>query len=218
MIVTAEECYSYWHKEYHRFEGQNVRAVKNFSNAKKRDYWDFFEQFASMINRNIGKINYRIFITALADQYGGYYNPCNLVKRKSLKIYRAYIKEKQANNSSKSMREHIFKSLKFIVKYCNENGIKNFNEYLCHDMCMIPTVLKHLQAGSVSVYFLACIPDFDLMLNSYPIDVVQDFAQDIKDNYSVYRMKIIHMDDNLVKKVINKHEHLFNTLINKKNK
>lgn len=214
-MISPEECYAYWHKEYHRFEGKNVRVVKNFAKAKEREYWSCFEQFAQMVNRNMGKINYKIFITALADQYGGYYNPCNLTKRRSIKIYRAYVKEREINSSGKAMKEHIMRSLKFIAIFCAENNIKTFNEYLCHDMYMIPSVLKHLNAGSVSVYFLACIPDFDLMLDSYPIDVVQDFAEDIKENFSVYRIKVIHMNDKLVTTIINRHEHLFNEIIEK---
>lgn len=217
MMVTPEECYAFWHKEWNRFENKRVRAVKNFTNAKNRDYWDYFEQFANLVNRNRGKINYKIFITSLADQFGGYYNPCNLTKRRSLKIYRSYIKEKEANNNVTAVKDNVFRSLKFIVDYCQEKEIKNFNDYLCEDMYMIPTILKHLDAGSISAHFLACIPDFDLMLQSYPVDVVQDFGQEIKEKYSVYRMKIIHMDNDLLTKVINKNEQLFNTLI-KRNK
>ncbi len=216
-MVTPEECYAYWHKEWNRFEGKTVRTVKNFTNAKNRDYWDYFEQFANLVNRNRGKINYKIFITALADQFGGYYNPCNLTKRRSLKIYRSYIKEKEAKNNVTAVKDNVIRSLKFIVDYCHEKRINTFNEYLQENMYMIPTIIKHLDAGSISVHFLACIPDFDLMLKSYPADVVQEFCTDIKENYSVYRMKIIHMDNDLLTKVINNHEQLFNTLI-KKNK
>ena len=145
-------------------------------------------------------------------------NPCNLTKRRSLKIYRAYIKEKEINNSSTTVKDNVFRSMKYIVNYCHENKLKNFNDYLRENMYMIPTILKHLNAGSISVHFLACIPDFDLMLKSYPNDVVQEFGKDIQENYSVYRMRIIHMDNNLLNDVINKNEQLFNTLIKRINK
>ena len=212
-MITPEECYAYWHKEYHSFEGKTVRAIKNFSKAKQRDYWGDFELFAQMVNRNNGKLNYKIFITALADQFGGYFHPCNLNKRRSLKIYRAYIKEKEANHSNQGIKDNIIRSLRFTIKFCIDNGIDNFYQYITHDMELIPSLLKHLNAGSTSPYFLALVPDLDMMLDSYPADVVSDFGSDLKINYSVYRTKIIHMEDKLIKNLINNFELQFEILI-----
>jgi hypothetical protein len=91
---------------------------------------------------------------------------------------------------------------------------------LIHDKDLIPSILKHLNAGSISPYFLALIRDFDQLMDSYPADVVQDFGMDMKRNYSVYRTKVIHMDDKLLVNLINNFEQQFEALIksNKNNK
>jgi hypothetical protein len=217
MMVTPEECYAHWHREYHRFEGINVRTVKNFTKAKDREYWSCFEQFAQMVNRNNGKINYRLYITALADQYGGYFHPSHLNKRRSLKIYKSYVKEKQVSNSEETIKKSIWSSLKFMINFCADEKINSFDDYVRHDMYKVPTLLKHLDAGSISPYMLACIPNFDQVFKSYPVDVVQEFGQDFVDNYSVYRHKILHIGDNLIKILINNNEREFDRLIKREN-
>jgi hypothetical protein len=216
MMISPEECYACWHREYHKSEGKYVRAVKNFSKAKTRDYWCYFEQFAQMVNRNAGNINYSLFITILAEQYGGYYHPSLLTKRRSLKIYRSYIKEKDLSDSPEHIKKQMLESIQFMVNYCRSENITSFLDYFRHNMYTVPSLLKHLNAGSISPFLLACIPHFDEMLSSYPVDVVQEFGKDMLANYSVYRHKILHIDDKIVKTLINNNEDQFDALINMK--
>ena len=214
--VTPEECYACWHREYNLYNGKYVRPIKNFEKAKSKNYWKHFVRFAMLVNRNDGNINHQVYIKALVDQYEGYFPPEHLNTRRSLKIYRSYIKEKQKSTSNNCICNGILDSLDFILSFCVEHDIKTFNEYLQHNMYLIPSILKHLHSGSITKYFLACIPDFDEMLNSYPKDMVDEYATDIKDNYSLYRTKILHINEDTLKNIINNHEHLFNKLIKKR--
>ena len=215
MNVTPEECYAYWHKQYHKYEGKIVRGVKNFNKVHQRAYWCYFEQFANLVNRNAGHLNYKLFITALADQYEGYYHPSVLMKRRSIRIYNSYIKEIEFKSTDEDIKNQLVLSLRYIIDFCKERKITKFDDYLFHDRKMIPSILKHLCAGSVSPYFLACIPSFDEVIQSYPQDMIDEYLSEFKTNYGVYRLRLVNSEHNMVKKFVNKNVDLFTVFLNK---
>jgi len=213
--ITPEYCYELWRKCTMAHKGINVRKQKNFDKARNRDDWTYFISFANLCNRNSGHINPVIFMTALANQYSGYFNPTLLASRKSIKIYKAYVTELEKTTSKKEIKEQILSSIKFIVKYSKVNNL-SFEAYLSENMEMIPTIFKHVSSGSVSLYLLACIQNFDIMVETgYPKDMSTEYLPKFKNEYPVYRMRVLDIDDKTLRKIINNISEIVNKLINK---
>jgi hypothetical protein len=213
--VTPEDCYRQWHKEVQRKRGINVKPVKNFNNAKKKSYWSSFEAFANLCNRNNGQVNYKLYITALVEHHGGYFDPSILPSRKSIKIYKSFIKEQEMSSSPEYIKNAIFTSLKFVISYCTKNNIDTLDQYLSEDLHLIPTPLRHHNAGSVSLYFLACIKNYDMILASYTAGIAGDYIPDFKESYPLYRVRVLNTNLKEVTNLANNLEKILNLMIEK---
>lgn len=195
--MTAETIYKIWHKETFKAKGTNVREVKNFDKAKSKPSWDYFENFVYFMERNNGSLDLTLYMEALANYYGGYFNPSMLGTQQSIKIYKDYIKQKKIDveNDEADIRKEILKSIKFIVGFCKERNLGSLEEYISHDMYLIPSILKHYNAGSISPFFLACIENLDIILTSYPKDAVREYVSDFRDWYVRYSIMIRTNED-----------------------
>jgi len=213
MNLTAEDLYQIYHKETNFAAGRPVRQVKNFENAKKKTTWKHFELLASFVNRNCGQIDGRLYVKSLATFFEGYFDPSLFCTPKATKIYKEYITEISMEATPESIKKHLLRSIKFIVKYCRQKNIKNLCEYMNEDMYFIPTSLKHLDAGSISMYFLAAIKNLRVYIDSYPIDCKMDYLPNFDEDYSKYRMRLISVRD--LKKIWDNVEEIIDDILSK---
>lgn len=195
--MNAETIYKIWHRETFKAKGINVREVKNFDNAKSKPSWDYFENFVFFMERNNGSLDLDLYMEALAEYYKGYFNPAILGTQQSIKLYKDYVKQKKINieNDKADMKVEILKSIKFIVGFCKKHGLNTFDEYISHDMYLIPSLLKHYNAGSISPFFLACIDNLNIILTNFAKDAVVEYISDFEEWYYRYRIKIRGNED-----------------------
>jgi hypothetical protein len=213
MKITPEEVYSLWHKEINKAKGRNVRKVKNFDKAKEKEDWKYFELCSNLINKSQGHVDPNIYIKSIAEHYEGYFQPKLLISRKSIKIYNLHNKIVNLNTSEEFIIESIKKSIKFIVKYCRENDIKNLYDYLSEGSILIPTPLKHLSAGSISLYFLFSIPNIKIVLGGYPKDSINEYIKNLDEDFNTHRSRIMAYSS--TRKISKNLEEIIFKLINK---
>jgi hypothetical protein len=194
MNTTAEDIYTIYHRETNLAAGRIVKTVKNFTNAKAKDTWVHFEKCANFITRNRGQVNAKIFIKSLAAYYEGWFDPKFLGGQRSIKIYKEYVKTQEEVANPAHIRTELLRSIAFVSKYCKTRGI-DFDTYIMEDQYLIPTILKHFNAGSVSLYFMSSVAGMKETLESFPQDVVYDYIPTFNDTYPIYRMRILSNKD-----------------------
>jgi hypothetical protein len=193
--MTAEEVYALYHKEWNRAAGRNVRAVKNFENPKAKEGWKHFELFASFIERNNGNIDPTLYMRALSEAFEGWFKPELLCKPKANMIYRKYLEELKRNTDCASIRKQIIESISFVVRYCHQKSYSDIYEYLNEDIYLIPSVLKHLHAGSLSIYFLVCFDTIKSVFQNYPQDCVREYVPNFTEEYQIARIRLLGCND-----------------------
>lgn len=181
--ITPEEIYQEFHRQTF-FYSRNIypKPIKNFSNIKSSDDWIYFQRFADKIEQNDGLVNYKMFIESLAQHYKGWFDPKILLSLKGIKIYKIYKDILNSTNDSDLIYSGITNSIKNIVMFCKDNNIKTFDEYFNHNKYTIPTLLKHLYAGSISHYTLLLIDNISDKLRTFPSDMINEYLQDFNNN------------------------------------
>lgn len=210
--LTPEELYRAYHRETNLAAGRVVKTVNNFDKAKNKPEWQFFIHCTNVINRNSGQIDYKIYMKSLAEHHKGWFKPDILGSTKSLAIYKQYIRQLENDSSVDYITKSLLQSINFVIKYCKENEITSFEEYLNKDINLIPIILKHYNAGSISLYFLSSISDFREICSSYPQDCVFDYLADIDNKYSTYRIRVLSIER--LKNIVVNLEQIINTKIN----
>lgn len=189
--INAEQIYNLFHKETNLVKGRPVKSVVNFENAKSASHWPFFVRCADFINRNSGQVDYKIYIRALAKYFNGWFDPKLLGSQQSIKIYKNYLNQIEDEKNPEFIKGSIISSTKFVIEYCQQHNIICLDDYLNEDNLLIPTVIKHLNAGSISFYFLACIKNFNIIFESYPSDCKKDYFPNFVEKYSLFRTRIV---------------------------
>ena len=212
--ITPEECYQLFVTHTNLIQGRRTRKIKNFEKARTRKEWIYYESFAQMCNRNNGMIDPETYVKILATHHKGWFTPKLLNDRKSIKIYKSYIKREQLEGSEDHIVEVIKTSLKFIVQYCKDNNIKSLDEYIMENMHTIPTLAKHLNSGKLNMYFFVYIPNIIDRLNTYPNDVRTEFFTQAEEDYNKYRMRVVGVKQNSIQTLCSKFEVIFNKYIN----
>ncbi len=193
--MSPEELYSIFHIETNACAGRQVRRVKNFDKAKAKDTWKYFESLSAFMYRNNGHVNPELYIRAMAQHYEGWFNPNLFGKPKSIGIYKTYINELHKNTDPAQIKKQIIDSIGFVVRYCCAKDLKNIYEYFDEDKYMIPTMLKHLHAGSISLYFLTCIDSIRTILRNYPQDCIDDYASNFDSDYKLARIRLLGAEE-----------------------
>lgn len=191
MPINAENLYQVFHRETNLVKGINVRTVQNFENIKSTKYWPFFESAANLINRNNGHIDPTLFIKSLAIYFKGWFNPEFLASRKSITIYKEYIAQQEQEMSEEFIKSEIIRSIKFIALFCIEHNLNELSDYLSHDINLIPTIMKHIVAGSISYYYLASIESLMMIIDGYPKDTKDDYLPNFEEKLNSFRSRII---------------------------
>ena len=189
-IPTIEEIYNEFHKQtFFIRNGVYPRAIKNFekiyTDERKLNHLKYFVKF---LERNRETVDWKLYIFALAKVLKTSFELKHLGKFAANKIYRDYIASLQVDKDNvEIIYNEIVNSLKVLSGYLKENEL-TWEEYLILNDNIIPTVLKHIYAGSVSLYFYACFPLH--VLNkwfNYPDDCFQELFKLNKTEFiSVY--------------------------------
>lgn len=201
--VTPEQIYEEFYRQKFIFKNkQHPRKIKNFEKIKEKnkDKWGHCEKLAQLINRNPGMIDYQIYIEALINRYENSVNYHDLPKHSSISVYKDYAANQK--NANKNSYEQLKKSAKFIIKYCIENNFM-FNDYLNSNIYGYPDVLKHYNAGSINIIFIAMIPNFNIIFENWQKDVIDDFLNLNEFNKQLFQAKNRIKNDSKFKKWYN---------------
>lgn len=197
--MTAEQLYNLYHQLVFKAEkGIIPRPVKDFTKAKARIDWIYFEKLSSMIERTNGHINPELLIQSLVEFFKGRFPAKMLIHPKGLKIYKAYRQEQDSLNDSNLIREKVLKSLQFVVNFMKNNNIKTLDEYLTLNSIMIPDIAIHLCSGQISKHFFAIIPNIEQYVNKFSPDIKAEYFSNIEEWLPRMRM-FVGRDDKLRK-------------------
>jgi hypothetical protein len=155
-------------------KGIYPRIVQDFTNAKSKDYWKDFEHAAELINSN-PNIDYKMLIDALASTYKNRFDPGLLHHSKGMKIYNGYVKIRNATVKTSDIESIIKSDMMNVISEAVKYDIDNINDYMNYNRDIIPLMALNYGSGLISSFFLASIPDI--------MDVLQDYPQDIRDEY-----------------------------------
>lgn len=218
-IPTIEEIYNEYHRQTFYFtNGVYPRSIKNFdrilSDKSKKEY---LLRFQNTIKRNRDSINWKIYIYACASLLRSRFDLKILGSLAGNKLYRNYINYKLTEEQkSQDIFDEIINSLKFLNLTLTTNNM-DINQYFMEDITTIPLSLKHIYAGTMSVYFYSAINPSIVYswFYNYNNDVFQDLfhmdKQDFMDNIIMTKRdkiikypKIREICDKLDKKFFNK--------------
>jgi len=210
--MTPEEAYQLYH-HYCLLEknGSPPRGIKNFDKFNLKEDKIYFERFADSVTRSDGLMNAKVFMSALAKQYKGFFPARILISPSAMKIYRMNIQKINEENNQDSMYKSVITSCNFIVNFCVEKKISCFSDYLFYNSNIIPAIIKHAYSGEVSYLFLGCVKDFNLIKMGYPKDsmeLISDF------DFNLYRSKIVFIKKCCV--ISDNMESIIDSLISKK--
>lgn len=158
-VPTIEEIYNVYHGEtMYAMKGIYPRPIKNFNNVLDKNNIEFLLRFQNVIKRNYESIDWRLYIKACAQYFKYRFDLKILGSLKGNKIYRNFLRYKniKLESSNDEIYNEIISSLKFLTTYLNESEL-SLNDYLKNRETLIPIFLKHIYAGSVSIYLYACL-------------------------------------------------------------
>jgi hypothetical protein len=166
-----------------RFDGFN--ADKLNENGR----YPIFERFCRLANDSGSLLDPNLFVKAMAVHQHGFFDPKMLILPSAFRIYRQYVELINESNDQVRILESVFASSRFVADFCKVNGLSDFDAYLAYGEMTIPALAKHYSAGSISSFFLSCIPEITGVIDQFPDDVKPLFAGF---NYKLTRMKVVH--------------------------
>lgn len=170
MKLTPEEVYQEWHRmSIFIMKGIYPKRIVNFEVAKSKPSWIYFVKFSDMCNRT-QMIDYKDFIKILAEFHNGGFNPSELVKAHSIKIYKNKINYAQMQES---IDDSIKRSFSFVKEYMINNGVEKFEDYFNEGGLIFPTFIKHFRMNKISKCFLDRIPYVQRIVQQLPEDIKQ---------------------------------------------
>jgi hypothetical protein len=215
-LPSIEDIYNEYHKQkFFMRNGVYPRTIKNFKTLyeddRKLQHIKFFIEF---LNRNRAAVDWKLYILALAKVLNQRFELKHLGTFGGNKIYRDYIKSLNLDTSNiDNIYDKIVSTLLFLNGFLKENEI-TFKEYFEEDSTLIPLSLKHVYAGTVSIYFYSCFPaDVLARWFNYPDDVFQELFQlnkyEFLDKYFVTHRNLL-LTNNKTQQLIQKLEKTFN--------
>ena len=195
----ARKIYSYYRDKYMMTTKKcHARAITNWDSVEAKETYIYFKRFATMVQKSGGQINYQLYIDSLFDHFKGGFNVKNIGTQSSLGIYKRYINNINKLSDATEVYTNVVKSLKFIINYCVDNNINDFNEYFILNYNTFPTVVLHYNSGSISQGCFALIPNIVNRVNSFPTDVINDyFTEEVKKQLITNKMLIVAMNTKL---------------------
>ena len=191
-IPSLEEIYNELHREnFHALKGFYPRSIKNFDSILDKEKRELLMRFQQLIKKNVGLIDWKIYIKANAQYFKGRLQLKTLGSLQAGKIYKTYIEyNKTAPKTPEDIRGEIIRSLKFINIFCEENGM-SLRQYFLDRENYIPVILTHLYSGSVSPYLYALFPQEQLFLafGDIPDDVYEELFHCSRNELLEYNIK-----------------------------
>lgn len=217
-IPTIEEIYNEYHRET-MYACKNIypKSIKNFDKILNDQNIELLKRFQNVINSNIDSMNWKIYIKACSIYFRGRFDLKILGSFKGNKIYRDYLSYNNLNfeKSNEDIKSDIINSILFLKDFLKETGLSP-KEYFFNRESIIPLILKHIYAGSISLYFYACFSmnkNYKIFIN-IPDDVFYELfncnRNDFIENH-IYKKhdKIIRIA--ILNDIINKINEKFNS-------
>ena len=125
------------------------------------------------------------FFKAPYDIYSDKDNPFDLkfyITQRALKVYTLYMQKKRIQSPDTDDQLYaIKKSLQYILAYCTRNNIL-IDSYIHHSTGSMPSFLKHLKKGDITIYSLFGFPDFEKVMKTIDAETLQFVLGDIYNN------------------------------------
>ena len=190
MTFTPEQIYQIYFKETFKHKhGFYPKPITHWEKYTNQAYWPVVVRFTDMVNNNAGQINPNIYITALVKSYDGVFDVTVLTSPKSIKIFKNYVE--MLNCNTDDIVALVYDNLHYIASFCNEHKITNLDGYLKYGCDILPAILKHYNAGSVTKYTISIIPSIGKYFKLYPQDVVNEYLKNLESEYINVRLEII---------------------------
>lgn len=158
-IPTIEEIYNEYHRQtFYAMNKVYPRPIKNFDTIlKDNNKKEYLLKFQNMIKRNREAIDWKLYIYACASLLKNRFDLKILGSLAGNKLYRNFINYKMTEEQkAQDIFDEIIRSLKFLNLILVENDI-DINQYFIEDMHIVPLSLRHIYAGTISIYFYAAI-------------------------------------------------------------
>ena len=179
MKYTSEEvCWLYWKYYQKESKGIFIRRFKNFDKHKEDvNKWVCYEKLSIIANDY--NINLNEYIPMIAKKFSGkFFHPKQLINPSNLEMWQHRNKKGEELNNSQKIVDKTLKSMKFIVKFCKDNDLRNLQEYI-EESIKGEVLGLHIATGRLSKYFLSLIPM--KVLNSIKYSIEPDISN-ILDN------------------------------------
>jgi hypothetical protein len=158
-IPTIEEIYNEYHRET-MYASKNIypRSIKNFDKVLNDQNIELLKKFQNVIKMGDESLNWKIYIKACSIYFKGRFDIKVLGSFKGNKIYRDYLRYNSLNfeKSNDEIKDEVIKSLQFLSKYLKDSGM-SLKDYIFNRDSIIPVMLKHIHAGSISLYLYSCL-------------------------------------------------------------
>jgi hypothetical protein len=206
-IPSIEEIYNEYHKQTMFYsKGIYPKTIKNFDKIISSDSKEFLIKFQNFLKRNLSSVDWKLYIESVSKYYRRRYDLHILGSLAGTKIYRNFINENYLNtvnenndeNNDENIYNQIINSIKFLNLFLNNSKI-SFSEYIELNKFIIPVLLNHIYAGTISKYFYACLPSnfaFNIF-STYPDDIFYDLFKQSRDEFTENIFKIHQQISNI---------------------
>ena len=187
QIPSLEQIYNEYHKQtFFAMNGTYPKTIVNYDKfLKNQNAVELVKKFQNLLARNRDAIDWKLYIEALAQHFKTRFDLRYLSNLAGIKTYRSYVQDKFQNTDDETkIYNQIVASLVFLSGYLKANEL-TIQEYYNLDIQTIPVALKHIYAGTVSLYFYAALDPYKVgfeMLN-YSNDLFLQYFSMNKDQF-----------------------------------
>jgi len=218
-VPSIEEIYDCYHRE--TFFAQRSfypKSIKNFNKILTPEKTELLKKFQKFIIRNQEMVDWKLYVKACASYFKRNFDLKVLGSLNANKIYRTYVEYVKIGDSKTpdQIYDEVISSLKFLKEFIADNRL-TFKDYFYNRDDIIPVIIRHLYAGTVSFSFYACLDPITCfkIFQDIPDDVFFEMFKCSRNDFLQFfindrRQKMICMSK--VLPIINKLEGKFKSL------